>query len=44
MKLWNKLNHWLDWRGIKWTDILGSGVAFGTIIGLVIILTWAGLQ
>jgi len=44
MKWWNKLNDWLDWRGIKWTDILGSAVAFGTIIALVIVLTWAGLQ
>ena len=44
MKLWNKLNHWLEWRDIKWTDIIGASLAFGTIVGLVIILTWAGLQ
>ena len=44
MKLWNKLNHWLDWRGIKWTDILGASAAFATIIGLITVLTWAGLQ
>ena len=44
MKAWNKLNHWLDWRGIRWVDIIGASLAFGTIIGLVIVLTWAGLQ
>jgi hypothetical protein len=44
MKLWNKLNNWLEWRGIKWTDIVGASIALGTIVGLVIMLTWAGLQ
>jgi len=44
MKLWNRLNHWLDWRGIKWSDILGASLALGTIIALVIMLTWASLQ
>ena len=44
MKLWNKLNHWLDWRGIRWRDIISASLALGTIVGLVIMLTWAGLQ
>jgi hypothetical protein len=44
MKLWNKLNHWLDWRGIRWVDILGASLALGTIVALSIMLIWAGLQ
>jgi len=44
MKLWNKLNHWLDWRGIRWVDIIGASLALGTIVTLTIMLTWAGLQ
>jgi hypothetical protein len=44
MKWWRKLNHWLEWRGIKWSDLLGASAAFGAIIVLIIMLTWAGLQ
>ena len=44
MKWWRKLNDWLYWRGVKWNDILGAGAALTTIIVLVVILTWAGLQ
>jgi hypothetical protein len=44
MKLWNKLNDWLDWRGIKWKDLIVAGGALGTILVLITMLTWAGLQ
>ncbi len=44
MKWWQKLNDWLDWRGIKWKDLIGGGLALGTILVLITMLTWAGLQ
>ena len=44
MKLWNKLNDWLEWRDIKWKDIIAASLALETIVTLVIMLTWAGLQ
>jgi len=44
MNLWNKLNDWLDWRDITWTDLIGSIAALTTIVALTAVLTWAGLQ
>ena len=44
MKLWNKLNHWLEWRDIKWTDIIGASIALGTIVTLATMLIWVALQ
>ena len=35
MKWWNKLNKWMDWRGISWKDLIMVAVCMAFILGVV---------
>ena len=35
MKWWNKLNKWMDWRGIGWRDIITAGICMVFILSVV---------